>query len=321
MMYNMSTNPFGKKGWTPARLGDLSGKTFLITGTTSGTGYEAAKILLGKAAKVVMLNRNEAKAAEVVSKLKQEVGADADVANIRMDLADLASVRTAAEEVLANVPRIDALMCNAAIAQVPTQQFTKDGFESQLGVNHYGHFLLCGLLFERLEASRGRIVVVASEGYKMGIKTIQFDDINWDANYHPNKVYSQSKLAQMLFAYELQDRVKAAGKHVEAYVCHPGASATSLITNSGGRADRIIFGLMTKTPLVQSAERGAYPEVMLATEPAENLDQKAYYGPTGMLQWTGPVGQCKLQSHAQDKAVMEKLWAVSEAATGFSWNI
>ncbi len=268
-----------------------------------------------------MLNRNETKSAKAVSDLKAELGADTRVSFIKMDLADLASVRSAAEEVLARVPKIDALICNAAIAQVPTQQFTKDGFESQLGVNHYGHFLLCGLLFDRIEASKGRIVVVASEGYKMGIKTIQFDDMNWDKNYHPNKTYCHSKLAQMLFAYELQDRIEAASKNVAVYVCHPGASATSLIETSGGLKDRIIFGLMSKTPLVQSAEKGAYPEIMCATEAAEQLDQKAYYGPTGLMQWTGPVGKCKLEGHAQDKAVATKLWAVSEDATGFAWKL
>ena len=204
----MSTNKFGKKGWTPERIGDLNGKTYVITGTTSGTGFEAAKILLSKGAKVVMLNRNPKKAADTIATLKQELGNSIDVSNIRMDLGELASVREAAKEVLKTVPQIDALMCNAAIAQVPKQTFTVDGFESQLGVNHYGNFLLQGLLYPRIEESNGRIVVVASMGYNMGIKTIQFDDMNWDKNYHPNKVYSQSKLAQMMTVYELQDRLK-----------------------------------------------------------------------------------------------------------------
>ncbi|MEZ4688331.1 MAG: SDR family oxidoreductase [Bacteroidia bacterium] len=316
----MSKKAFGKKGWTPERLGSLNGKTFVITGANAGAGFEAAKILLGKGAKVVMLNRSETKSQKAIEDFKAQVGANANVSFIKMDLAELASVRHAAKEVLATVPKIDALMCNAAIAQVPVQKFTTDGFESQLGVNHYGHFLLCGLLFDRIEASNGRIVVVGSEGYKMGIKTIQFDDMNWDKNYHPNNTYCQSKLAQMMFAYALQDRVKAAGKQVQVYVCHPGASATSLIKNSGGLRDRIIFRILSMTPLVQSAEKGAYPEVMCATEAAENLDQKAYYGPTGRMQWTGPVGECILEPHAKDKAVAARLWEVSEKETDFMWN-
>ncbi|MEM8858592.1 MAG: SDR family NAD(P)-dependent oxidoreductase, partial [Chloroflexota bacterium] len=173
-------NQFGPNGWTPKHLGSLKGKTYLITGTTSGTGFEATRILLSKGAKVVMLNRNSKKSDNIIAQLKQELGPDIDVSAIRMDLSDLASVRAAAAEVLETVPQIDALICNAAIAQVPTQKLTVDGFESQLGTNHYGHFVLCGMLFDRINESGGRIVVVASLGYKMGLRTIQFDDMNWD---------------------------------------------------------------------------------------------------------------------------------------------
>ena len=121
----------------------------------------------------------------------------------------------------------------------------------------------------------------------------------------------------MMFAYELQDRLQGAGKGVEVYVCHPGASATSLISTSGGVMTRLTWWLMSKTPMVQTAEKGAYPEVMCATE--DNLEQRALYGPTGFLQTSGPVGKGTLNPHAYDKAVMEKLWDVSEEATGFSW--
>lgn len=310
---------FGAKGWTPERLGSLVGKTYLITGANAGAGFEAAKILLSKGAEVVMLNRNEKKSKIAIAELTGQFGANVKVSFIKMDLAELSSVRHAAEEVNATVPKIDALICNAAIAQVPTQKFTTDGFESQLGVNHYGHFLLCGLLYDKVEESKGRIVVVGSEGYKMGIKTIQFDDMNWDKNYHPMNTYCHSKLAQIMFAYELQDRIKSANKNVEVYVCHPGASATSLIKTSGGLRDRIIWGLMSKTPLVQSAEKGAYPEVMCATE--EDLNQKAYFGPTKRMQTGGAVGECKLEPFAQDSEIAGKLWEVSEKATNFNWNI
>jgi NAD(P)-dependent dehydrogenase (short-subunit alcohol dehydrogenase family) len=184
---------FGPNGWTPDPIGSLAGKTFVITGGNSGAGFEASCILLGKGAKVVMLNRNPEKSTAAIEKLKQEFGAEAEVSFVRMDLADLSSVRKAAEEVSKTVPQIDALMCNAAIAQVPTKKFTVDGFESHLGTNHYGHFVLCGMLFDRIEESRGRIVVVASVGYKMGLKTMQFDDMNWDKNYHQNRTYCHSK--------------------------------------------------------------------------------------------------------------------------------
>jgi len=315
----MADTTFGPNGWTPARLDTLTGKTFVITGANAGAGFEAARILLSKRATIIMLNRSAEKSQAAVTALKDEFGAEADVRFIRMDLAELASVRAAAAEILETTPRIDALICNAAIAQVPIQKLTPDGFESQLGTNHYGHFVLCGMLFDLIDASAGRIVVVASLGYKLGIRTIQFDDMSWDGNYSPNAVYSQSKLAQMMFAYELQDRIKAAQKRVKVYVCHPGASATSLISTSGGPLVRAVWWLMTKTPMVQTAERGAYPEVMCATE--AGLTERALHGPTGRMEAVGPVGQGTLEPHAYDKDVMARLWEVSEAATGYRWSL
>jgi len=311
---------FGPKGWTPERIGSLNGKTYLITGANSGTGFEASKILLSKGAKVVMLNRNPKKSSDAIAALKQELGNNADVSFIRMDLAEQASVRKAAEEVLKTIPRIDALICNGAIAQVPKQQITVDGFESQLGTNHYGHFTLQALLYPLIEKSKGRIVTVGSMGYNMGIKTIQFDDMNWNQDYTANSAYSQSKLAQIMSVYELQDRLKKAGKtDVKVYACHPGSSRTSLITTSGSLMMRFIWWLMTLSPMVQSAEKGSYPELMCATE--ENLDQKGFYGPTGRSNWNGPVGEHKLEPHAVDKAVSKKLWEVSERETGCTWSL
>ena len=317
----MVDTTFGSKGWTPERLSDQTGKTYVITGANAGAGFQAARILLRRNANVVMLNRSAEKSEAASAELKQELGAKAEVSFVRMDLSDLDSVRAAAEEVLATVPRIDALINNAAIAQVPTRRLTVDGFESQLGTNHYGHFLLNGLLFERISDSMGRIVVVASLGYNMGLKTIKFGDMNWDEGYGANTAYSQSKLAQMMFAYELQDRLEAAGrKDVGVFVCHPGSSATSLITTSGSRTMRFIWWLMTKTPMVQTAEQGSYPEVMCATEEALR-EQRALYGPTGRMEAVGPVGQGTLNAHAYDKAAMSRLWDVSEKAVGHQWKL
>ncbi|WP_341861574.1 SDR family oxidoreductase [Gymnodinialimonas sp. 57CJ19] len=317
----MADTTFGPKGWTPERLGNQLGKTYIITGANAGAGFQAARILLKKNAKVVMLNRSAEKSEAAIADLKEEFGAEADVSFIRMDLSVLDSVRKAAEEVLKTVPRIDALINNAAIAQVPTRKLTVDGFESQLGTNHYGHFLLNGRLFDRIAESKGRIVVVASLGYNMGLKTIKFDDMNWDEGYGANTAYSQSKLAQMMFAYELQDRLAAAGrKDVEVFVCHPGSSATSLITTSGSRTMRFIWWLMSKTPMVQTAEQGSYPEVMCATEEALT-EQRALYGPTGRMEAVGPVGKGSLNAHAYDKAVMTRLWNESEKAVGFEWKL
>ncbi|AFC26100.1 SDR family NAD(P)-dependent oxidoreductase [Saprospira grandis] len=313
-------NPFGKKGWTPERIKDLSGKTFVITGTTSGTGFEAARILLSKGAKVVMLNRNPQKAAETIAKLKEVVGNKIDVINIIMDLGIQDSVKKAAAEVLEQADRIDALMCNAAIAQTPKRKLTQEGWELQMGVNYFGHFTLQALLFPLIEQSKGRIVTVGSMGYDMGLKTIKFDDLNWEKDYTPNNAYSQSKLAQIMSVYELNDRLKAAGKsEVKAYACHPGSSRTSLITTNGSFLMKMIFNMMKLTPLTQAAENGAYPELMCATE--EDLDENGFYGPTGRSNWVGPVGPHEIKVHAKDKAVMQRLWDLSEKETGLSWKI
>ncbi len=316
----MKNITYGSKGWTPKRLGSLKGKTYLITGANSGTGFEASKILLSKGAKVVMLNRNERKSKEAIASIKQELGDGTNVSYVQLDLADLSSVKTATDLIMKTEPKINALICNGAIAQVPQQKLTVDGFESQLGTNHYGHFLLQGLLFSLIEKSKGRIVTVGSMGYNLGIKRIQFEDMNWDNNYHANNVYSQSKLAQIMSVYELQNKLEKAGRtDVQVFACHPGASSTSLIKTSGSLLMRCVWFLMTLSPFVQSAKKGSYPELMCATEP--ELDQTGFYGPTGRGYWTGPVGECNLEAHAKDKAVAQKLWEISEQATGFRWDL
>lgn len=311
-----TTNPFGPKGWTPDRLGSLEGKTFLITGANSGTGFEASRILLSKGAAVVMLNRSPERSAAAVAALEEEFGSDADVRFVRMDLAVLDSVREAAADVLETVPRIDALVCNAAIAQVPAQEITVDGFESQLGVNHMGHFLLCGLLFDRIEASGGRVVVVGSGAYRMGLQRIKFEDLDFDDDYTAWNAYAQSKLAQLMFAYELQRRTRAAGSRVEAYACHPGASRTNLQSSFGTR-DRVLWAVL-KHVVAQPAARGAWPEVMCATE--EGLEPETLYGPTKRGETVGPVGEGRLEPHALDRGAAETLWAISEEKTGLSWS-
>ena len=307
-----------KKGWQPDEIDSLKGETHIITGATSGTGFQATRLLLSKGANVVMLNRNEVKTATTLSKLRAEFGDAAPVSGVKMDLADLASVRKAASDVLSMVGRIDALICNAAIAQTPKRELTDSSFEMQMGTNHFGHFLLAGLLFGDLSTSNGRIVVVSSMGYNLGTRTINFDDLSWEKKYNPNTAYSQSKLAQMMFAYELQDRLAGSRHDVEVYVCHPGSSRTSLIKTNGGLMVRAIFGAMTLLPIVQSAAKGALPSVMCAT--ASGLEQRALYGPTGLLNWVGPVGRNELKPHAHDKATMRRLWDLSEDLTGFNWS-
>ncbi|AMX03811.1 SDR family oxidoreductase [Microbulbifer thermotolerans] len=307
---------FGPNGWTPERLSSLKGKTFVITGATAGAGFEATRVLLSKGAKVVMMNRNADKSAAAIARLKQELGTDAQVTFVQMDLAVLDSVREAAAKIMARVHRIDALICNAAIAQVARQEITVDGFESQLGVNHFGHFLLCGLLFERIEASGGRIVVVGSNAYKMGLKRIQFEDLNFDKKYTPWNAYAQSKLAQMMFAYELQRRVEAAGKRTRVLVCHPGAARTNLLKDTAGPLQKALWAVLSL--LAQSAEKGAWPEVMCATE--EGLEPAKLYGPT-RFEMVGPVGECPLEELALNREMAAKLWTLSEQKTSLRWAL
>lgn len=310
-------NPFGPKGWTPDRVGNLAGKTYVITGANAGAGFEAAKIFLSKGASVVMLNRSSQKSEKAIADLKSEIGADADVRYIQMDLADLASVRAAAARVNDEVPQIDAFISNAAIAQVATPQLTSDGFESQLGTNHYGHFLLTRLIFDRIIESQGRIVIVGSNGHKMGRKRIQFEDMNFSKNYNPHITYCHSKFAQMMFAYELERRVKAANLPVSVHVCHPGAARTTLAKDEANRITKILFSLLS--PLAQSAERGAWPEVLCATE--DNLKEAAYYGPTKRAEMAGPVGECTLEVSVLDESEAKKLWSLSEKETDVSWTL
>lgn len=316
----MTDLSFGPKGWLPEMMSDQSGKTHVITGATSGIGLQATRRLLSRGARVVMLNRSPEKSEATIAALKQEFGAQADVTAMHLDLASLASVKTAAQEVLARVPHIDALICNAAIAQVPNQVLTEDGFESMLGTNHYGHFALCGLLYPLLDASKARVVVVSSLGYNMGTKRIHFEDMNWNDGYHQNRTYCHSKLAQMMFAYELQDRLAAAGNSgIQTYVCHPGAARTSLIETSANLVSRLLFRVMAALPMVQSADQGAWPVLLCST--ADGLEERALYGPTGTLEFKGPVGKGTLHPHAVDKPTMTKLWTLSEQQTGVSWGI
>ena len=309
-------NQFGPDGWTPDRIGSLDGKTYVITGANSGIGFEATRILLAKGAAVVMLNRSAERSAAAIKTLTSEFGADAPVSFIEMDLAVLDSVRSAAAAVLEQTPAIDALICNAAISQTATRKLTVDGFESQLGVNHMGHFLLCGLLYERVEASSGRLVMVGSNAYKMGHKKIHFDDLNFDEKYSPWHAYNQSKLAQMMFGYELQRRLEAAGKNAVAQVCHPGASKTNLISGDVSTLNKVLIRFLK--PFFQPAENGSWPEVLCATE--AEVKSETLYGPTKKAETAGPVGECPLAEHALDREAAAKLWEISEEKTGLAWS-
>ena len=313
---NQDNMPFGNKGWNPDRLKSLTSKTYVITGANSGAGFEATKIFISKGAKVVMLCRNAQKANAAIAKVKQQYP-DAELSYVPLDLASLDSVRKAAKSIKKLVTKIDAFICNAAVAQVAKQEITIDGFESQMGINHYGHFLLTGLLFELIEASRGRIVIVGSLAYKMGLKRIKFEDLNFDQKYTAWDSYAQSKLAQMIFGYELQRRIQESGKKVQVQVCHPGAAKTNLLKDTASTFNKILWTTLSHV-IAQSAEKGAWPEVLCATE--ENLDPESFYGPTKRGEMVGAIGKCRLLPHALDRQMAKELWDKSEELTGFKWS-
>lgn len=311
-----TTNPFGSRGWSPNRIGSLDGKTYAITGANSGVGFEATRTLLAKGGRVVMLNRSPDKSAAALERLHHEFGADAAVSFIGLDLAVLDSVRDATAELLRQTPTVDALICNAAISQTATRELTVDGFESQLGVNHLGHFLLSGLLYEQVAASHGRIVIVGSNAYKMGKKRIRFDDLNFDRGYSAWHAYNQSKLAQMMFGYELQRRTQTTGREVTIQVCHPGASRTNLISGNVSMLNKVLIRLVK--PFFQSAEKGSWPELLCATE--ADVESETLYGPTKRADTAGAVGECVLAEHALDRAAAARLWEISEQKTGLRWS-
>ena len=315
-MSEIKINPFGKEGWTPKHLGSLKGKTYLITGGNAGIGFEATKLLSSKGAKVIILSRNAKKVEKAINKIRK-TNQNASIEFIQLDLASLKSVRNVANIINQNVKKIDALICNAAIAQIAKQKFTEDGFESQIGVNYYSNFLLSALLFHKINESKGRIVYVSSLGYKMGHKRIQFEDMNFDKNYHANNVYSHSKLALMLFAYELQRRIKKDNKNVQVQVCHPGSSKTTLIREDASCLTKVMLKLIY--PFFQSAEKGSWPEVLCATE--NNLEEKAFYGATKRAETVGPIGKSTLYPFALDEEIAKKLWSISEENTKEKWSL
>jgi len=302
----------GFRNWKPDRLPDLSGKTFLITGGNSGIGFEAAKYLGGAGGDLLIASRNPEKASRAVAALKPNVKGNVD--QVTLDLADLSSVRAAAEETKSKVSKLDALINNAGIMQTPAQK-TADGFEMQIGTNHLGHFLFNGLLFDLVEKASGRIVTVSSIAHKYG--RMYLDDLMMTKNYSPTYAYGQSKLANMLYALELDRKLKAAGSQVTSYACHPGYSDTSLQSTGPTGIWKGMYKV-TNALMAQPAAKGAIPTVLCAAG-AEAVPG-AYYGPTGMGESRGPVSDALVSGKALNEADARNLWQQSEALVDFSWD-
>jgi len=302
----------GFSNWTPDRLPDLAGMKYLITGGNSGIGLEAAKMLAAAGGDIIIACRNRDKAAAAVDQLTAL--ARGKVSVVHLDLSNLGSVRQAARDVRAAHSTLDALINNAGIMQTPQLQ-TADGFEMQFGTNHLGHFLLDGLLFDLVEAAKGRIVTVSSVAHKYG--KINFDDLMLTRSYGPTKAYTQSKLANLMFALELDRKLTAAGSSVSSIACHPGYSNTQLQSTGPSGFLNSLYKL-TNPLLAQPSQKGAIPTVLSAA--GEEALAGAYYGPTGAFDARGPVSDASVARRARDKKAAARLWSESEKLVDFKWT-
>ncbi len=299
--------------FTDTDIPDQTGKTFFVTGANTGIGFEAAKAIAGKGGRVLLGSRNPEKGKDALARIA-DAYPGADIALVEIDLAALDSVRAAADSVAAE-PRLDVLVNNAGVMWNP-KTMTKDGFESQFGINHLGHFALTGLLLEKLEATpNSRVVTISSNGHRLGDRDIYWDDINADENYHPRRRYYASKLANLLFTYELDRRLQARGSSTIAVAAHPGGSDTELtryVSGPMGVLTRILTPLMRR--FMNTAAQGAWPTELAATAP--EVEGGQYFGPGGRGEMAGPARQVDSNGASKDLGKAKRLWDLSIEMTG-----
>jgi NAD(P)-dependent dehydrogenase (short-subunit alcohol dehydrogenase family) len=301
--------------WTEANVPDQSGRVALITGANSGIGWDAARVLAGRGATVLLACRSAERGSEAVARIAA-LSPQADLQFLALDLSDLDSTRRAAEQVQKEHTRLDLLINNAGLMATPLGR-TAQGFEMQFGVNHLGHFALTGLLLPLLLATpESRVVSVSSTGHRPG--HIDLADLNWNTRaYKPWAAYFQSKLANLLFTYELQRKLAAAGRSTAALAAHPGGSRTNLgHQNPGGIVNRL---LETMRPLIerfvlQESAMGALPTLRAAVDPEARGGE--YYGPDGFSEQTGHPVRVDSSKRSKDAEVARKLWRASEELTG-----
>ncbi|WP_287030215.1 SDR family oxidoreductase [Pseudomonas sp. UBA6310] len=305
-----------KPDWSLADMPSQSGRIFLVTGGTSGMGYEDAKALAAAGAQVVIAARNPQRGDEAIARIKQEV-ADAQVHFEAVDLANLASVQALGERLSATLPRLDGLINNAAIMAPPQRVASADGYESQLATNYLGHFALTAHLLPLLRKSdSARVVTLSSIAAARG--TIDFDDLQSERSYNPYASYSQSKLAGLMFALELQRRSEAQGWGIRSIAAHPGVAVTELIERGPGLDSEFGRNWAKDRERYHSAAQGALPTLYAAT--AVEAQPDAYYGPTGEGEKRGPLGLASVPAAAKDAAAATRLWTVSEQLTGVSYR-
>ncbi len=286
---------------------DQAGRTVLVTGANTGIGYEAARVLAGCGARVLLACRSPEKASAARDRI-QALHPKADIQILALDLMSLRSVRDAAAEALRE-PRLDLLINNAGI-MIPPREETAEGFESQFGVNHLGHFALTGLLLEKLLSTPdSRVVNVSSGAHKFG--KIDFDDVHARRTYSRQGRYGMSKLANLLFTHELQRRLEAAGARTIAVGCHPGMSDTELSRYFPGWLQ--LLGPLLRQ-LTQSPAAGALPTLRAATDP--EVTGGEYYGPARRFETVGPPVRVQASAQSRDPETALRLWDLSVELTG-----
>jgi len=297
--------------WTAADIPDLSGRVAIVTGANSGLGLITARELARRGAEVVVACRSVAKGAAAAADIKAATGGPAPRIS-QLDLGSLDSVRRFAGEF--SDQRVDLLVNNAGVMMTP-RMVTIDGFELQLGTNHLGHFALTGLLLPSLErGDSSRVVTVSSNEHKGG--RLDFDDLQQEAGYSPRGAYQRSKLANAVFAIELDRRLRALAAPVMSVFAHPGYSATNLQSSGPTGVAKALMAISNRV-VAQSADRGALPTLYAATAAAVEGGQ--YFGPDGIAEMRGFPTRTKAIPEAYDQATGTRLWEVSEELTGVSY--
>ncbi|OLF09684.1 short-chain dehydrogenase [Actinophytocola xinjiangensis] len=293
--------------WTEQHIPDQRGRVAIVTGANTGLGFETARMLAAHGATVVLAVRDVEKGRRAAARMTGDVTVQA------LDLTSLASIRSAAADLRAAHPRLDLLINNAGVMYTP-KRATADGFELQFGTNHLGHFALTGLLLDRLlPVSGSRVVTVSSTGHRLRA-AIHFDDLQWERSYSRVGAYGQSKLANLMFTYELQRRLARHGTTI-AVAAHPGVSNTELVRNAPAPVRLPVTWLAPL--LTQKPAMGALPTLRAATDPTVTGGQ--YYGPGGLGETRGHPTIVSSSRDSHDQATQRRLWTVSEQLTGVTF--
>ena len=305
--------------WTRRDVPDQSGRTIVITGANSGIGLEAARVLAGAGAHVVLACRDAGRAQAAAAELRAS-DARSSLEVVPLDLASLASIRDFAKVFSDRHARLDVLINNAGVMAIP-RRTTADGFEMQLGTNHLGHFALTGLLLGRLRAAPGaRVVTVSSTAHRAG--RMRWGDLQSERSYQRWIAYGQSKLSNLLFCYELSRRLDAAGERIVSAACHPGYSATNLqfvgARMDNSRAMERVMAVANRL-FSQPADMGALPTLYAAT--AQGVRGGDYFGPDRMFETWGHPKKVASSRASQDADAARRLWDVSEQLTGVRYEL